>query len=187
MSRVAPYLDQPDPRSDFDPTIGGAATTAGSANGASSESPPSTLQMILIGLQERLKHAEKLASQFGEYVGHLLRVRADKAMLAIRTALIWAIVGAAAGMMGLAAVVYATVLLLSGIAGGLGALFGGRLWLGELLTGLIVASTILIGAFMVARSLIGKGEKALHAKYEAIRKSQREKYGRDVQEAAAAE
>ena len=134
--------------------------------------------------QDRFDHAKRYLFEMAEYGSHLVRVRLDRAMLSFRTMLIWLGVGIVLAITGVSALVYGTVLLLNGVAAGLGVAFG-RPWLGTLVTGLLVVGAGVIGVMTVGSMLVGKTRIALHAKYEARKAAQRQHFGRDVTDAAA--
>src|SRR5947208_14581835 len=76
--------------------------------------------------------------ELGEYAGHYLAAKSDAFKLTMRNVAVMA----ALGIIGLIAagglVVTAVVLLCVGIAHGIAALLGGRMWAGELITGVLL-------------------------------------------------
>ncbi len=122
--------------------------------------------------------------EFQEYAAHYLAVKIDKVMLQVRKIASLAILGVLGAVVGLTAIGVSTIMVLMGTAQGLGELFGGRIWLGYLLTGLV----IIIGAAVAVKVLIGGMMTSLRnqlAQAYALRKeSQRDRFGRDVQQTA---
>src|SRR5262249_40063479 len=94
----------------------------------------------------------RLLQQFDElraYSTHFVSAKVDGFMVSARQLLVWAVLGVV-GLIGLAGLVVTTIVLfLGGAAGGPGQLFGGRLWLGQLVVGggllVLLTLSILIG------------------------------------------
>ena len=102
----------------------------------------------------------------------LWAVRADKAQLAIRRRVQLAAGLAFAALAGGTATVYATILLVAGVAGGFAVLFEQRAWLGNLLAGVLLL--FLAGAALLV-AMRRADRKALHKaklKYERLRNHQ---------------
>ncbi|MDB5297472.1 MAG: hypothetical protein JWO31_3455 [Phycisphaerales bacterium] len=119
-----------------------------------------------------------------EYVGYYAATKTD----AIKQQAIWvgvyAVLGVVAAVVGLAALVTTGVLLMTGIAGALGALFGGRPWLGQLVTAVLVLALIGVGAVVGMKVLAGTFRKSLRAKYDQRHEDQRARFGADVPQRA---
>jgi hypothetical protein len=121
-------------------------------------------------------------AELGEYVSFYLAAKADALKVTIRNAGVLAVLGVLGLLAGSAFVITAVVLLERGIAGGLGALFGGRLWLGE-----IVASVLFLGLLAGAvwfgmKKLTATSRQKTVTKYESRLQQQRAKFGTDVHE-----
>lgn len=102
----------------------------------------------------------------------LWAVRADKAQLAIRKRAQLAAGLAFAALAGGTATVYATILLVAGVAGGFAVLFEQRAWLGNLLAGALL---LLVAAAALFLAMRRANKKALHEaklKYERLRHHQ---------------
>ena len=126
--------------------------------------------------------AATLSERFGEireYASYYFSTKTD----ALKSKLTWLAIYAALGIVGvivgLAVVATAGVLLVRGIAHGLGAAFG-RPWLGELVTGLGLLLLLGLGIFIGLKVLTGTFKRKLMAKYEQRHKDQRERFGADV-------
>jgi hypothetical protein len=79
-------------------------------------------------------------------------------------------------------VVTAVVLLCRGIAGGLGALFGGRLWLGELVTAILFLAIIGAGVWFGLGRVTKASRERTVKKYASRQQQQRARFGTDVRE-----
>src|SRR4051794_7065410 len=104
-------------------------------NGRSSHEPargPTTEGPAPHPLDPLLAHLADLREQASLYA----EATADRVKLTVRQAAVRAALGCLALLAGAAVVVTAAVLMLNGIAGGIGALIGNRLWAGQLITGL---------------------------------------------------
>ena len=119
-----------------------------------------------------------------EYLAYLLATQVDRVKLKVRNLVLLVILGAIAGIAGLAFVFCTVWLLLSGIAGGLGELLGDRPWLG----GIIVSAVILIvgglACWIVYRRVKSSGLKSIRRRYEERQAKQRARFGREVEQAA---
>lgn len=119
-------------------------------------------------------------AELQDYAAYYLAARADALKLQARTILTYGVLGLMAGMAAAAGLITAVVLALGGIANGLGQLMGGRIWAGQLITGLgvliIAAATVVIGL----RSVTNSSRRRTMAKYEHWRNQQRAQFGHDV-------
>jgi len=129
----------------------------------------------------RLGH---LVGEYKEYLFYYVGAKADSFKASIRNVGIYA----GLGIVGLIAaggiVATSCVLLLVGIAGGLGALFGGRVWLGNLIVGVLVLGTMGLGAWLMVSKLSKSFRSSTVKKYEQRQNWQRGQFGRSVQDAA---
>jgi hypothetical protein len=78
----------------------------------------------------------------------------------------------------------AAFLLLGGIAHALGTLFGGRMWLGEIIVGLLVLGGVGLTTWIMLKKFTEGSRKQTEQKYEGKRIQQRVELGRDVHERA---
>lgn len=85
-----------------------------------------------------LAQAEQIVQNARDYVG----VRKDEAIATGRSVAIKVTLGLLAAVVGLFAIGTATVISLTGLARGLGQLFGDRLWLGEITVGVGFLSAV---------------------------------------------
>lgn len=131
--------------------------------------------------------AADIGSRIGElqsYVAYFVAAQVDRAKVIARNVIVFTILGVVGALVGAAVVVTAAVYLVAGVAGGLGALFGNRLWLGELVTALVILGTIVVGILLVAKRLTKTSRGKLVQSYEQRARSQRDKFGTDVHQQA---
>lgn len=121
-------------------------------------------------------------AELREYAEHFAQAKLDTLKLAARKAGVWAVAGVLALVAACVFVVTAIVMLVSGIAHGLGVLFGNRVWLGELVTGLVIvlglAGAIVGGMIVTDRA----SKKRTLKKYEQRKRNQQDRFGHDVRE-----
>ena len=153
------------------------AAGAGSGNGHGGATRPPA---------EALKDASARLSELKEYVGLLVAAKVDGVKLTLRKIVFYAILGVVAAVIGVAMLVTAAVYVLSGIAGGIGALFPDPYgwWAGRLIVGLLVVGGTLVGVMMLTKSLTGSSRKRTIEKYENRKRIERDVYGHDVAERA---
>ena len=119
-----------------------------------------------------------------EYANFYVEARKDMVRASVRS-LIWkAIFGLIAALAGVTVIIVAVVYFLSGIAHGLGRLFGDELWLGELTTAVAVFVVLVITALIGIRSMNRKSRERTLGKYERRQQQQRERFGRSATERA---
>ena len=119
-----------------------------------------------------------------EYLAYLLAAEVDRVKLKIRRLVVMAILGAIAGVAGLAFVGCTVWLLLSGIAGGVGALFGDRFWLGGIVTSLVILVVGAGAAWIFLRRRKSAGMKSARQRYEKRQAAQKTRFGREVEQTA---
>ncbi len=142
---------------------------ASTAPGEQGPSPEEALRRLLQQLEE-----------LRAYSTHFVSAKVDGFILSVRQLLVWMVLGIV-GLIALAAVVVtAIVLFLGGTAGGLGQLFGGRLWLGQLVVGggllLLLTLSILIGV----RTWQRRSRQQKVQQYDERQLQQRAAFGRSV-------
>jgi hypothetical protein len=115
-----------------------------------------------------------------DYLAYYLSVQADQFRLRVRRVILAAMLGIMALVAGLAFIVTAVAILLSGIAQGLGHLFGGHMWLGNLVTGLAVLCLTALALVVVSRRVVSFSRTRTFEKYAELRQHQRQQHGHDV-------
>jgi hypothetical protein len=102
-------------------------------------------------------------------VSRYLSVEADRVKLAIRRLVIHLVLGMAAAVVGLAILVTASVLLLSGLAGLIARWVGISVAAGNLIVGLATLSLIALGAAVALRSMTRTSFQRTRTKHERLR------------------
>jgi hypothetical protein len=125
--------------------------------------------------------------QIGElraYVGYYLSSRLDQLKLTVRWLITWAVLGVVALVATAAVVVTAVVQLLVGIAAAIAQAIPSLPWLGSVITGLVVLAAVAIALRWGLGFFRRASQAAIVAKYEALKRQQREKFGRSVEDGA---
>jgi len=129
---------------------------------------------------EALGSGWKHALELGDYVRSMIGVRTDRAQLAFRRKATQAGITAVAALGLGTLVIAASVRLVHGLADGLALLFGGRAWLGEIATAVLVLGG-LAGGTALYLSRWEKKELEKHIeKYERHHREHRERHGQHV-------
>ena len=122
--------------------------------------------------------------ELADYANLYVETRKDMVRATLR-GLIWkAALGVVGAVAGVTVIIVAVIYLLSGIAHGLGDLFGERYWLGELVTGVVILASLVAIAFLGIRSLTKKARERTVKKYERRQQQQRERFGHSTTERA---
>jgi len=120
-----------------------------------------------------------------EYFLHFVAAKTDLLKVSLRSTVLEVAQGALWFVAISGSLVIAAWFVLSGLAGGLGVLFGGRLWLGELMAGILFLAGLGLGMHFA----VGKNKKSflerMVAKYEARRAQQQSEFGRSASDRAA--
>lgn len=119
-----------------------------------------------------------------EYASYYASVQTDAIKGKITWIGVYAALGVVGAVIGAGVLVTIGVLLITGIAGGLGELFG-RAWLGQLVTAIGLLALLGIGVFVGLKLLRNSLKRKLMAKYEQRHQEQRRRYGSDVGQRAA--
>ena len=123
-------------------------------------------------------------AEMREYLLDYLEARGDAFKLRARQTAVRAALGVLALVGLFAAVAYATVMILSGTAGGIGAALGGRLWAGQLITGLALFLFLGLAAWQGIRRINQTSRRSTIDKYERKHLQQRARVGEDVRQRA---
>ena len=146
------------------------------------EAPPTPGQPA--SLADAFAQLRKYWRELVTYFTFYLEVQLDRLLLSFKTLLLVVAIGGLV-MIGLGAMlVTAAVQILMGIAQLLTVAFGGRAWVGELVTGGIFWILVLGITYVIVSSLIAKSRQATLEKYEQRRAAQHSDLGRDVEEKA---
>ena len=159
----------------------GASSFAGGGTAGDGAPPP----------QESLRTVSTLIAEMKEYAALYLATKIDGVKITLRTLGIFAVLGVVGLIAGSAFITTAAVLLLVGAAWGLGRLFSPSydetkfLWLGALAVGLLIFTTIALGAWLGLKKLGGVFKKSLVQKYEQRQNWERGQFGHNARERAA--
>ncbi|MDB5292674.1 MAG: hypothetical protein JWL69_3915 [Phycisphaerales bacterium] len=136
---------------------------------------------------DALHDAMKRLAEVREYIAYFISAKIDGLKVTARNIGVYA----ALGVLGLiacgAVVVVSVVLLLTGVAHGIGAALGGMYWLGDLIVGALVLIALSIGVVMALKKLTNTSRKTLVQKYESRKRDQRLRFGHDVRQRAREE
>ena len=133
--------------------------------------------------EESLKMLGKRAGELFEFAAYYFATRVDAFKVAIKRRIVTASIISVAVLAAAGAIVTATALLCEGICDALTELFGRR-WAGELATGVLLLGLVGITAFFGINRIIKESHLRTTLRYEAWRRKQRERYGRDVDDRA---
>jgi len=117
---------------------------------------------------DAFKSAAARLAEIRSYASYYLSAKVDGYLSSAKSAALFGVLGILAGVVGIAILATAGVLIVVGISEGLTLLFGGRMWLADLVTGVVLLSAILGTTYLVVAKLIGKSRAAAKAKYEAL-------------------
>lgn len=146
---------------------------ASTAPGEREPSPEEAFRRLLQQLEE-----------LQAYSSHFVSAKVDGLMLSARQLLLWAVLGVV-GLLALAGlVVTAIVLCLGGAAGGLGSLFGGRLWLGQLVVGGGLLILLTLGILIGVRTWQRRARQQKVQQYDERQRQQRAAFGHSVADRA---
>jgi hypothetical protein len=126
-------------------------------------------------------------AELKEYATLYLMARVDGVKRTLRNIGLYAALGVVGLIVGGAMLATAAAMIVIAIGQVLGILFGGRIWLGYLVTGVLILTAVGIAAWIVMKKLTDSWRSKTMAKYEQLKQSQRERFGRDVSERARAE
>ena len=126
---------------------------------------------------------ERLA-ELQSYVSYYVAAQVDRAKVIARTAVIFGVLGAIGALVGAAVVITSAVLLVVGIAGGLGAVCGGHGWIGDLITAVLILGGLVAGVLLVSKKLTKTSRGKLVQTYEQRASKQRDSFGADVHQRA---
>ena len=135
---------------------------------------------------DALRSAAQHLGEAKEYASNFIAAKVDATKLSIRRLVLMLALGVVAGLCGAAMLITAAVLLINGIATGVGHLFDpDTVWLGQIIVGLLFVVGINVLVFLMIRKMIGASRDATVKKYEARHSQQRSLFGRDVPTTAA--
>jgi hypothetical protein len=119
-----------------------------------------------------------------EYASFYIAANVDRLRLSGRATLMWSILGIVIGLAAVSVVATASVLLVVGLATGVGQLLEGRTWLGQLIVGATILFAAIAGTWFVLNRGLRNYERTLVEKYELRKREERTEYGTDIHERA---
>jgi hypothetical protein len=123
-------------------------------------------------------------AELKSFAGYYITAKLDGIKLSLRNLVLYAALGIVGLIAGGTIIVMASALLVMGISHGLGALFGGRYWLGDLVTGILFLGLIAAGVIFGLKAVTKSSRKRTVEKYEQWQHDQRQHFGTDVCQAA---
>jgi hypothetical protein len=123
-------------------------------------------------------------AELREYATHYWTVQKDAAKAKVRRTVLWAILGAVAGAIGVVLLATASALVLIGLSDALGVLFGDRFWAGKLAVGLGVVLLACGGLALILYRWSKSSRDRTLKQYERRHSKQRAQFGRDVPQRA---
>lgn len=152
------------------------------ANGARASTTPGEQEP---SPEEALRRLIQQLEELRAYSTHFVNAKVDGFLMSARQLLVWAVLGGV-GLIALTAlVVTAIVLFLDGAAGGLGLLFGGQLWLGQLVVGGGLLVLLTLSMLIALRTWQGRARRQKVQQYDERQLQQRAVFGRNVADRAA--
>jgi hypothetical protein len=119
-------------------------------------------------IPDELKLLLKQFRELGVYFSYFMTAKTDSVKLSLRHVVIW-VVSAALGFVAVGGlIVIASWLMLSGLAEGLGGLFGNRSWVGSLLTGFLLLAGLGLGMYYIVAKRNQIARERTAQKYERL-------------------
>ncbi|MBC8107010.1 MAG: phage holin family protein [Anaerolineae bacterium] len=130
---------------------------------------------------DALRDAARHLGEAKEYASNFLAAKVDATKLSFRRAVMMIGFFVIAGITGAGVLITAAVLLTNGIATGIGNLFDpAKVWLGQIIVGLLVIIAANVGVYLLIRSAMRASRDKTVQKYETRHNEQRRRYGHDV-------
>jgi uncharacterized membrane protein YqjE len=185
-----------DPTTTPPPAAGGAYRPA--ATGGPSPIPPTTAPPPHAAADEQAQRDQgpnpavealhrlgRDVEELKEYASLYAAAKVDGVKRTVRNIGLYAALGVLGLIAGGALVATAVGLIVVGLAVLLGNAFGGRYWLGNMVTGVLVLAVIGAGVWFMMNKLTGTWRSQTMKKYEQRKQSQRQRFGHDVSQRAA--
>jgi hypothetical protein len=133
---------------------------------------------------EAFASAGRHLGEIKAYAGHYVAAKLDGVKSSLKSVVLYAVLGVLGAIAGTAILATAGVLLVRGLAEGLTVLFDGRMWIANMVTGLVILLGTCGAAYFVIAKALGKSRAATAAKYEAMNRDQKTQFGHNVHERA---
>jgi hypothetical protein len=150
-------------------------------NGARAYTPPSEQEL---SPPEALHRLQEHVRELQAYFTHFVSAKVDGFRLSTLQLAVWAALGVVGLIASAALVVSAIVLVLVGAAAGLALLFGGQLWLGQVVVGGGSLILLALGIWIGLRTWQRKARQQKVQQYDELQRQQRDAFGRSVADRA---
>jgi H+/Cl- antiporter ClcA len=127
----------------------------------------------------------KQVAELREYVTYFVSAKTDSARLLVQQVLMWVALGLVGVIAICSVVATVVVLLLTGLAEGLTVVFDGRVWLGNIVAGLLTLAILGLGSFIWVRKWRKNSHTRTVQRYEQQQLEQQAAFGRSVSQRAA--
>ncbi|MGB7160594.1 MAG: hypothetical protein WBD40_21190, partial [Tepidisphaeraceae bacterium] len=135
--------------------------------------------------EQAFKDVSAHLAEMKEYAAYYVAAKADAMKASVRSLGLYAALGVVGLIAGGAIIVTSAVLLLSGLAGAIGAVFDPDLpWGGHLVVGALVLGGMGTGAMLFMKKFTAASRERTVKKYESRKQQQRVQHGHDVRERA---
>lgn len=119
-------------------------------------------------IPDELKLLVKQFRELGKYFSYFVTTKTDSVKLSLRHVALWVVL-AAFGFVAMAGlIVIASWLIFSGIAEGLGGLFGNRSWVGSFTTGILLLAGLWLGMYYAVAKRNRIAREGTAQKYERL-------------------
>jgi hypothetical protein len=129
---------------------------------------------------EALRDSGRSFAEIAQYAGYFIAAKIDQIKLSVRSLILYALLGVLGAVAAAAVLIVAVVLLLMGIADGIGYALGGRVWLGDLIVGLVVIGAVAGGLGIFVGKFNAAARLRTVQKYEDRLRQQRDQFGHDI-------
>jgi hypothetical protein len=127
----------------------------------------------------------KQVAELREYVTYFVSAKTDSARLLVQQVIMWVALGFV-GLIALCSVVATVmVLLLTGLAEGLTVVFNGKVWLGNIVAGLLTLAILGLGSFIGVRKWRQSSQMRTVQRYEQQQLEQQAAFGHSVSQQVA--
>lgn len=158
-----------------EPKYTDGSSNSSSENNGSESRPSSSAAELFAPLMAHLH-------EFLEYAAYYLAARTDLVRAQVRKVALYAVLGIVGAAALITTLVVAVVMVLIGIAGGLGELLADRPWAGSLLTGCILLAIAFGSVRLMLPQWLVTSRRKVKEKYDRRRQTQRARFGHDINE-----
>jgi hypothetical protein len=122
--------------------------------------------------------------ELGEYLSYFVTAKTDSLKLSLRRIVLLVVMAALSFIAVGGLIVITAWLMLSGMAEGLGGLFGNRSWAGSLMTGLLLLASLGLGTYYTVSKRNNIARERTAQEYERRQARQRAEFGQNVADRA---